>query len=190
MAPPHLGEVDATKCELGEKHHGAFAERTGPNAAQAVSDGFRTVRASPRLADFGFGLLNGNSIRRVRHLERLEIQPVSRPGQPSCLEKAIVERSRGIRSHEAVNGQSRRPMIHYFLSAPGHARSVAVHSENKRCDRVNPALGQPIQRQFVICGFVETLVNRAEAGRIDRFQPDENPSPTACRDQVQKLFVF
>src|SRR6185295_10847927 len=69
------------------------------------------------------------------------------------------------------------------------ARSIIVQSEDERRDRVNVALGEPLQHRSVLIRFIETLIRNREVRRVDRFHAYEYPLAARGRDQVDQFFV-
>ena len=72
--------------------------------------------------------------RRVRHLERRELQPVLGPRQPPFLRQPVVERRRGERRDLPEDRQHRRPFAHLLQRALADARRVVVQAEDERRD--------------------------------------------------------
>ena len=73
--------------------------------------------------------------------------------------------------------------------ALGDSDGVVVHAENKRSDRVDIALCQPLQHGGVLARLIESFIDVFQIGGVDGFHTDKDPLAAGGRDQVDQFFV-
>src|SRR5215472_10309395 len=111
----------------------------------------------------------------MRHRKGYELLPVLRTREPPSGFQPFVERRRWQWRHQAEDRQPRRPTANFLQSSLRYARLVIVHTEDKRGDGINVALGEPTEHYTILTWLVEAFLNVREVGRIDGFHPDEDP---------------
>src|ERR1019366_3933191 len=66
---------------------------------------------------------------------------------------------------------------------------VIVHAENKGSDRINVALGEPLEYGCILTRLVESLVYASKVGRVDGLHANEDPLAARRRNEVNELLV-
>src|SRR6266852_3278468 len=134
-------------------------------------------------------LRDGHLQRCVGHFKWDKLLPVLRPGKPPCGLKPRVKRRRRQGREQAKDGQPWGPganLLQRPFSTPGR---VVVHAEDEGGDRINIALGEPLEHGRILTRLVEPLVYAREVRRVDGLHADENPLATRGCNEVDELFV-
>ena len=99
--------------------------------------------------------------------------------------KPVVKR--GVAGNGVSKPKTGRPgghAAHLIERALGHTRGVVIHAEDKVCDGINVALGEPFEHARVLLGLVEAFVDTSEIRGIDGLHADEDPAAAGGGDQV------
>src|SRR6266568_1133563 len=144
---------------------------------------------SPSVFNLSMSLRDGHLQRRVGHFKWDKLLPVFRPRQSPCGRKPLVKRRRRQGREQAKDGQPWGPSANLLqrpLRDPGR---VVVHAEDEGGDRINIALGEPLEHGCILTRLVEPLVYARKVRRVDGLHADENPLATRGGNEVNEFFV-
>src|SRR5258708_39397748 len=102
----------------------------------------------------------------VGQLKWNELLPVFRPRQSPRGLKPLVKWCRGQRREQAKNGQPWGPSPNRLKSSLRDSGRVIVHAENEGSDRINVALGKPLEHGRILTRLVEPLVYTGKVRRV------------------------
>src|SRR6266849_3740968 len=117
---------------------------------------------SPSVLNLSMSLRDGHLQRRVGHFKWDKLLPVFRPRQSPCGLKPLVKRRR---------------------------RQGREQAKDEGGDRINIALGEPLEHGRILTRLVEPLVYAREVRWVDGLHADENPLATRGCNEVDELFV-
>src|SRR2546428_4958979 len=144
---------------------------------------------SPSVLNLSMSLGDGILYRDVDILNWAKPRPCFGPVQSPGGRKSFVKRRRRQGREQAKDGQPWGPsadLLQRPLRDPG---CVVVHAEDEGGDRINIALGEPLEHGCILTRLVEPLVHARKVCRVDGLHADENPLAARGGNEVNQSFV-
>ncbi len=185
----HLREIDSAKTHSRDKNIDPITQWLVLERIDSVGYGFCAVRTSPPRFHLCMRFCDGHLQRGVGHLKWYELLPVLRPRQPAGGLKLLVKRCRGQRREQTEDGQARRPGANLLKCPFRDSGRVVVHAKNEGSDRINVALGEPLEHGCILTRLVEPLAYAGKVRRVDGLHPDKHPLAARGCNEVHEFLI-